>query len=37
MPLITVLAIPLYLIATIKAFSKFGALKERSYNEIILP
>jgi hypothetical protein len=34
-PPIAVSAIPPYLIATIKVFSKFGALKERSYHEII--
>jgi hypothetical protein len=34
-PLIAAFAVPLYLIATIKVFLKFGALKERSYHEII--
>jgi hypothetical protein len=34
-PLIAALAVPPCLIATIKVFSKFGALKERSYHEII--
>jgi hypothetical protein len=33
--LITALAIPPYLIATIKAFSKFGVLRERFYNKVI--
>lgn len=33
--LIAALAVPPFLIATIKAFSKFGALGKRSYNEII--
>ena len=36
MLLITALAIPSYLIATIKVFSKFGALKERFYNKVII-
>jgi hypothetical protein len=35
MLLIAASAIPPYLIATIKVFSKFGALKERPYYEII--
>ena len=35
MPLIATSIIPPCLIATIKGFSKFGALKERSYYEII--
>ena len=34
-PSIAASAIPPCLIATIKVFSKFGALKERSYHEII--
>jgi len=33
--LIAALAVPPYLIATIRVFSKFGALRERSYNERI--
>ena len=33
--LIATLAIPSYLIATIKVFSKFEALKEKSYNKRI--
>ena len=33
--IVTASAIPPCLIATIKVFSKFGALKERSYHEII--
>jgi hypothetical protein len=33
--LIAASAIPPYLIATIKVFSKFGVLEERSYHEII--
>ena len=35
MPLIAASAVPPCLIATIKVFSKFGALEERSYHEII--
>ena len=34
-PLIAASAVPPCLIATIKVFSKFGALEERSYHEII--
>jgi hypothetical protein len=34
-PPIAASAVPLCLTATIKFFSKFGALKERSYDEII--
>jgi hypothetical protein len=34
-PPIAAFAVPPCLIATIKVFSKFGALEERSYNEII--
>src|SRR5579871_6199980 len=34
-PLIAAFAVPPCLIATIKVFSKFGALEERSYHEII--
>ena len=34
-PPIAASAVPPCLIATIKVFSKFGALKERSYHEII--
>jgi hypothetical protein len=34
-PLIATSASPPCLIATIKVFSKFGVLKERSYHEII--
>ena len=34
-PPITALAIPPCLIAAIKVFSKFGALEERFYHEII--
>ena len=34
-PLITALAVPPGLITTIKVFSKFGALEERSCHEII--
>jgi hypothetical protein len=34
-PLIAALAVPPCLIETIKVFSKFGALRERFYNEII--
>jgi hypothetical protein len=34
-PSITASAIPSCLIATIKVFSKFGALGERLYNEVI--
>ena len=37
MPLIATSAIPPCLVATIKVISKFGALKERSYYEIIWP
>lgn len=33
--LITASAIPPCLIATIKVFLKFGALRERSYSEVI--
>jgi hypothetical protein len=35
MPLITTLAFPSCLIVTIKVFSKFGAFRERFYNEVI--
>jgi hypothetical protein len=34
-PLITASAAPPCLIATIKVFSKFGALRERFYNKVI--
>jgi hypothetical protein len=34
-PLITASAVPPCLIATIKVFSKFGALRERFYSEVI--
>jgi hypothetical protein len=35
MPLIITLAISPYLIATIKVFPRFGALRERFYKELI--